>query len=57
MPRHTNRSIFEKDFPKLDLKAMEVYCPGCRSVVKLARKSPNGKIGGWCAKCNRGVAP
>jgi hypothetical protein len=57
MPRHGSREVFEKDYPKLDLNALEVYCPGCRMVVRLGRKSLNGRIGGWCVKCNRGVAP
>ena len=55
VPRHTSREAFEKDFPSLDLSALEAYCPGCRGAVKLARKSPVGKIGGWCPRCGRAV--
>jgi len=54
-PRYTDRSIFEKDFPGIDMNGLEIYCPGCRSVVRLARKSPMGKIAGWCRKCNRAI--
>ncbi len=55
-PRHGSKDAFEKDFPTLELSPLEVVCPGCRSGVKLTRKAPTGKVGGWCAKCNRGVA-
>lgn len=54
-PRYTDRAIFEKDFPGIDLNGLDVYCPACRRVVRLARKSPNGKIGAWCKNCNRAV--
>ncbi|MFA5140309.1 MAG: hypothetical protein WC728_13845 [Elusimicrobiota bacterium] len=56
-PRHPNREVFEKDYPKIDMDALEVYCPGCKAVVRLGRKSLGGRIGGWCVKCNRAVAP
>jgi hypothetical protein len=56
-PRHPSAQIFEKDFPQLDLAGLDVYCPGCKGYVKLLRKAPNGRIGGWCKKCNRGVCP
>lgn len=55
-PRYTDRSVFEKDFPSVDMNALEVYCPGCRAVVALARKSPAGKISGWCKNCNRPIS-
>jgi hypothetical protein len=54
-PRHGSKEVFEKDFPKLDANGMDVTCPGCKSVVRLLRRSPNGKLGGWCKSCNRGV--
>ncbi|MFH1724463.1 MAG: hypothetical protein ABII00_07565 [Elusimicrobiota bacterium] len=57
MPRHPSRDVFEKDFRKIDLNPLEVYCPGCRSVVRIGRSMPNGKVGGWCSRCDRGVAP
>ncbi len=56
-PRYTDRSVFEKDFPGIDINGLQVYCPGCRNLVRLARKSPSGKIAGWCKTCNRAVAP
>jgi hypothetical protein len=57
MPRYTDRSVFEKDFGLVDMNAMDVYCPGCKAIVRLGRKSAHtGKIGGWCVKCNRPVA-
>lgn len=55
-PRYTEKGVFEKDYPAIDINGLQVYCPGCRRVVRLSRKSPNGKIGGWCASCNRPVA-
>lgn len=54
-PRYTDRGIFEKDFAAIDLHGLDVYCPGCRRVIRLARKSPNAKIGAWCKSCNRAV--
>ncbi|MFA6093508.1 MAG: hypothetical protein WCU88_10655 [Elusimicrobiota bacterium] len=57
MPRYTDRTIFEKDFPKIDMNGLDVYCPGCKTVVRLGRKNPAGKVGGWCARCIRSVAP
>lgn len=54
-PRHADIGAFEKDFPQFDLSALDVYCPGCKTFIKVSRKSPMGKIGGWCRKCNRGV--
>jgi hypothetical protein len=56
-PRHPNREVFEKDYPKIDMDALEVYCPGCKAIVRLGRKSLTGRIGGWCVKCSRAVAP
>ncbi|MDE2490282.1 MAG: hypothetical protein KGM24_05505 [Elusimicrobia bacterium] len=54
-PRHGSREAFEKDFPTIATSQIDVVCPGCRASVKLTRRSPNGKSGGWCQKCNRGV--
>ncbi|MBI4349497.1 MAG: hypothetical protein HY553_21865 [Elusimicrobia bacterium] len=54
-PRYTDRTVFEKDFPVIDLNGLDVYCPGCRKVVRLLRKSPNTKIGAWCKGCSRAV--
>ena len=54
-PRYTDRGVFEKDFPGIDIHGLELYCPGCRYVVRLARKSPMMKIAGWCARCQRPV--
>ncbi len=54
-PRHPNITVFEKDFPNIDLGGLHVYCPGCRVPVKIARKAASGRIAGWCQKCNRGV--
>lgn len=54
-PRHGSKEAFDKDFPSLNPATPEVSCPGCKERVKLTRKSPAGKTGGWCAKCNRGV--
>lgn len=56
-PRHADANAFEKDFPQMDFSALDVYCPGCRKPLKLSRKAPNGRIGGWCRDCNRGVSP
>ncbi len=56
-PRYPGRGVFEKDFPKIDLSPIEVYCPGCKASVRIGRKALNGRIGGWCKKCDRGVAP
>ena len=54
-PRHGSKEVFEKDFPAINVSTAVVSCPGCKESVKLGRKSPQGKLGGWCAKCNRGV--
>ncbi|MEK7390378.1 MAG: hypothetical protein AAB036_11860 [Elusimicrobiota bacterium] len=54
-PRHAAREIFEKDFATINPSSMDVACPGCKELVKLTRRSPLGRIGGWCKKCNRGV--
>lgn len=54
-PRHGSKEVFDKDFPALEASGMDVTCPGCKEIVKLARKAPTGKLGGWCKKCNRGV--
>jgi hypothetical protein len=56
-PRYTERGVFEKDFPGIDMHGLEVYCPGCKDVLRLARKSQAGKIAGWCRRCNRAAAP
>ena len=56
-PRHAAQEVFERDFPQTDLSGLDVYCPGCKALVKLSRKSPNGRIGGWCKKCQRGICP
>lgn len=56
-PRYVERAIFEKDFPTIELNALEVYCPACKAVIRLARRSGHtGKIGGWCLRCSRAVA-
>ncbi len=54
-PRHTSKEIFEKDYTKLDLSAMEVKCPGCKDSVALNRKNNLSKNAGWCKRCNRAV--
>ncbi|HVA66384.1 MAG TPA: hypothetical protein VNK24_05610 [Elusimicrobiota bacterium] len=56
-PRHMSQEVFEKDYPGLDLSGLDVHCPGCREILKLTRKSINGRIGAWCRRCNRGVGP
>jgi len=56
-PAASEPGVFEKDYPKIDMDALEVYCPGCKSLVRLGRKSLSGRIAGWCAKCGRAVAP
>jgi hypothetical protein len=53
-PRHGSHEAFEKDYPKIEPNG-DVACPGCKSAVKLLRRAPNGKLGGWCKNCNRGV--
>lgn len=54
-PRYTDRAVFEKDYPSIDLNGPDVYCPGCKSMLKLARRNPIPKIAGWCKGCNRAV--
>ena len=54
-PRYTDKAVFEKDFPAIDLNALECGCPGCKSGVKMVRKSSLMKIAGWCKTCNRAV--
>jgi hypothetical protein len=54
-PRHASYDVFVKDYPKLEQSGLDVLCPGCRTTTLLIRRSPNGKLGGWCKKCNRGV--
>ena len=54
-PRHGSHEAFVKDYPKLEANGMDVSCPGCKSSVKLIRRAPNAKLGGWCKSCNRGV--
>ncbi|MFH1619025.1 MAG: hypothetical protein ABIG11_03890 [bacterium] len=54
-PRHRDRLIFEKDYPLLDLNALDVKCPGCKNPIELKRKSTREKIAGWCTVCNRAV--
>jgi hypothetical protein len=56
-PRHAAQEVFERDFPQTDLYGLDVYCPGCKAIVKLSRKAPNGRIAGWCKKCQRGICP
>ena len=55
-PRHPSHEVFEKDYPKLEPSGLDVACPGCKGSVKLNRRSPIGKLGGWCKSCNRGVS-
>ncbi|MCX5786299.1 MAG: hypothetical protein NTX59_11480 [Elusimicrobia bacterium] len=54
-PRYTDKEIFEKDYPKLDLSGMDVKCPGCKNQVTLNRKNNSLKAAGWCKQCNRAV--
>jgi len=54
-PRHGSKEAFDKDFPTIDASGGTVSCPGCKETVSLTRKSVQGKVGGWCKKCNRGV--
>lgn len=54
-PRHGSKEAFDKDFPDIDAGGLMVSCPGCKETVTLTRKSVQGKGGGWCKKCNRGV--
>ncbi|MDE2293627.1 MAG: hypothetical protein KGL53_16210 [Elusimicrobia bacterium] len=54
-PRYPSREIFERDYPKVDMSGLEVYCPGCRAVVRLTRAHVNGRVGGWCPACSRAV--
>jgi hypothetical protein len=54
-PRHATHEAFEKDYAKLEVNGLDVACPGCKGVVRLARRAPNGRLAGWCKKCNRGV--
>ena len=54
-PRLASHEAFERDFTKLETNGMDVVCPGCKNSVQLIRRSPNGKLGGWCKRCNRGV--
>lgn len=56
-PRYAAQEVFERDFPQTDLSALDVYCPGCKALVKLLRKALNGRIAGWCKKCQRGICP
>lgn len=55
-PRHPARQAFERDFPKVDLSPLEVYCPGCRAVIKLSRTNPSSRTAGWCEACKRAVS-
>ena len=54
-PRHPDRAVFERDFPKLQINPAEVTCPGCKAVVKMARIGLGGRLAGWCDPCRRGV--
>lgn len=54
-PRHPERSVFERDFPKVQLNPLDVACPGCKGVVKLGRVGLGGRLAGWCQPCSRGV--
>ncbi len=56
-PRHASVEVFEKDFPTLDARGLDVHCPGCNGYLKLTRKNPAGRFAGWCKKCDRGVCP
>jgi hypothetical protein len=55
-PRHGSHDAFDKDFPKIEQSGLDVSCPGCKGSVKIIRRSPPGKLGGWCKSCNRGVS-
>jgi hypothetical protein len=54
-PRHPDRAVFERDFPKVHLNPLEASCPGCRRPVKLGRVGLGGRLAGWCEPCSRGV--
>ncbi len=54
-PRHRDKDIFSKDYPNLDMSALEARCPGCKDTVTLSRKSAHNKIAGWCKNCCRAV--
>ncbi|MBI5882935.1 MAG: hypothetical protein HZB91_07520 [Elusimicrobia bacterium] len=56
-PRYAGREVFERDYATIDFSGLDVYCPGCRTPVKLSRKAAMGRIGGWCKRCDRGVCP
>jgi hypothetical protein len=57
-PRHATQEAFGNDYPVLDPSGgLDVKCPGCNGYLKLNRKNPAGRSGGWCKNCNRGVAP
>lgn len=56
-PRHGSHEAFLKDFPTLEPNGLDVICPGCRDVVRAARRAGTGKLAGWCKTCNRGVIP
>ncbi len=56
-PRYGGREVFERDYPRVDLAGLDVYCPGCRTPVRLARRALSGKVAGWCKACDRGVMP
>ncbi|MBI4374914.1 MAG: hypothetical protein HY549_00530 [Elusimicrobia bacterium] len=54
-PRYPGSDVFEKDFSQVDFSGLDIYCPGCKQPLRLSRRSPNGKLAGWCKRCNRGV--
>ena len=54
-PRHPSKEVFEKDFSTLEARGLLVACPGCKGSLTLQRRSPAGKLAGWCKNCNRGV--
>lgn len=56
-PRHASAEVFEKDYPVLAPSGLDAYCPGCKGYLKLNRKSPAGRVAGWCKTCDRGVCP
>ena len=54
-PRYPSKEVFERDYPKLDMNGLDVYCPGCKAVLKLTRRSLASRVGGWCQACSRSV--
>ena len=56
-PRYANEAVFTRDFPQIEFKSLDVYCPGCKGYLRLNRRHPSGRIAGWCKTCVRGVTP